>query len=323
MGDAKRRRQQCSEWPRSESHRDVVDLHILPPVAEIDGEFIRRLTGNDDIPSAQEVILRAFRAVAGERTFHAGFCLGDGQVFSPIGIAVIERLMMETPGAALHVVPIVDEDIAWDIVLRHLRTFAGKVLLFAFPDSDIYDAGTAEISYSPDIRQFDDEGRLLRRSTAAQRHRIRERKAAMLGRPSPPRFLPVPGQPPEDAPWIFRIGTPAGKVIRAAVWNGRRNYAHEMPDRILHFVGGDRIAVVQVDSPVGVDRRSSLDLTHHLAADFDGVIHWARDTATFRSILGSFIRLDLESVPPPELPEDWDPEVTFFPANPSGEKDLR
>ena len=35
-----------------------------------------------------------------------------------------------------------------------------------------------------------------------------------------------------------------------------------------------------------------LDLTHHLAKDFDGVIHWARDTGTFQPILKSFIRLD-------------------------------
>jgi hypothetical protein len=72
---------------------------------------------------------------------------------------------------------------------------------------------------------------------------------------------------------------------------------------------------VQVDSPVGINRRSSLDLTHRLAKDFDGVIHWARDTETFQSILKSFIRLDLESISPPELLEDWEPEVTILAAN--------
>lgn len=72
---------------------------------------------------------------------------------------------------------------------------------------------------------------------------------------------------------------------------------------------------MQVDNPVGVDRRSSLDLTHFLAKDFDGVIHWARDTETFQSILTSFIRLDLESVSPPALPECWEPEITILAAN--------
>lgn len=83
----------------------------------------------------------------------------------------------------------------------------------------------------------------------------------------------------------------------------------------MRWVGGDKIAIVQVDSPVGVNRRSSLDLTHRLAKDFDGIIHWAGDTGTFQSILKSFIRLDLESISPPELPEDWEPEITILAAN--------
>jgi hypothetical protein len=72
---------------------------------------------------------------------------------------------------------------------------------------------------------------------------------------------------------------------------------------------------VQVDSPVGVNRRSSVDLTRKLAKDFDGVIHWARDTETFQSTLKSFIRLDLDSISPPELPEGWEPEITILAAN--------
>jgi hypothetical protein len=74
---------------------------------------------------------------------------------------------------------------------------------------------------------------------------------------------------------------------------------------------------VQVHNPVGVDRRASLDLTHRLAKDFDGVIHWARDTETFQSILKSFIRLDLESVSPPDLSDGWNPEIAIFAANDS------
>ncbi len=115
--------------------------------------------------------------------------------------------------------------------------------------------------------------------------------------------------------WIFRVVTPASKVIRTAVWNGRRNYAHELPDDIARWVGGDKIAIVQVDSPVAVNRRSSLLLTYSLAIEFDGVIHWARDTETYQSILKSFIRLNLESVGPPLLPEGWQPEITILAAN--------
>ena len=315
MGEAKRKKQERAAWPDSDRYNGTIDLHVLPPAAEIDGARIRELTGDDTIPDTTQVILRAFRAVVGARTFHVGFCLGDGESFSAVGIAVIERLSMEAPGAALHIVPIIQDDIAWDIVMRHLRSFTGQVLLFAFPNSDVYDAGTAEVSYSKHIRQFDPSGALLGRLTEAQRRKIREQKASMLNRPPPPRFYPASGVTQEDSPWIFRVGTPAGKVIRTAVWDGRRNYVHELPEDIVRWVGGEKIAIVQVDSPVGVNRRSSLDLTHKLAKDFDGVIHWARDTDTFQSILKSFIRLDLDSVSPPELSAGWEPEIVIFAAN--------
>lgn len=317
MGEAKRRRQhqENSNWPHSDSFRGMIDLHILPPVDAINGARIRALTGDETIPDATEIFLRVFRAVVGERIFNVGFCLGDGEGFSAIGIAVIDRLMMEAPEAALHVVPVVHEEIAWDIVLRHLRSFTGQVLLFAFRDSDIYDAGTAEIHYSKHIRQLDPAGVQLKRLTTAQRQQIRAQKAAILNRPPPPVLYVATGVEQEELPWIFRLVTPAGKVIRTAVWNGRRDYAHKLPENITRWVGGEKIAIVQVNSPVGVNRRSSLDLAHRLSKDFDGVVHWARDTATYQSILKSFVRLDLESVGPPELPEGWEPEITIMAAN--------
>jgi hypothetical protein len=321
MGEAKRKKQHRAAWPDADSYRGAIDLHVLPSVATINSARIRELTGDETIPDATQVILRAFRAVVGQRTFHVGFCLGDGETFSAIGIAVIERLAMEAPETALHIVPIVHEDIAWDIVMRHLRTFTGQVLLFAFPNSDVYDAGTAQISYSKHIRQFSPEGELFDRLTYAQHLKILEQKAAILDRPPPPKFYAASGITQEDPPWIFGITTPAGKVIRTAVWDGRRNYAHEIPADIARWVGGDKIAIVQVDSPVGVNRRSSLDLTHALAKDFGGVIHWARDTETFQSILRSFIRLDLDSVNPPDLPEGWKPEIAILAANSTAKGD--
>jgi hypothetical protein len=319
MGEAKRKKQRREQreqvaWPQADDYRGTIDLHMLPPVVGIDGVRIRELTGDSSISDTTQIILQAFRAVVGDRTFHVGFCLGNEVGFSAIGIAVIDRLRMESPRTALHVVPVVHQDIAWDIVQRHLRSFTGQVLLFAFPDSDVYDAGTAEKYYSNAICLFDDAGEQLERLTAAQRQKARERKGAILNRPTPPRFYAASGVAQEDSPWIFRLVTPAGKMIRTAVWNGRRNYAHELED-IVRWVGGDKIAIVQVDSPVGVNRRSSLDLTHWLAKDFDGVIHWARDTETFQSVLKSFIRLDLDSVAPPELPDGWDPEITILAAN--------
>ncbi|MBY5706994.1 hypothetical protein HFO38_30570 [Rhizobium leguminosarum] len=185
MGEAKRKRQQQqSAWPRSDSFGGVIDLHALPPVAAINGARIRVLTGDATIPDDAQVILRAFRAVVGKRSFHVGFCLGDGEGFSAIGIAVIDRLMMEAPGAALHVVPVVHGEIAWDVVLRHLQSFTGQVLLLAFPDSDVYDAGTAEISYASRRQRSS----IVRRRLSSMRRSAspRRKRRGSSGLPRPP-----------------------------------------------------------------------------------------------------------------------------------------
>lgn len=210
------------------------------------------------------------------------------------------------------------EDVAFDIVLRHLRSFTNDVLLFAFSNSDVYDAGAASTYYTNSIRNFGPDSKLMPQGTAELRRQIRIEKAAILNRPPPPILYAAVGIEQEDSPWIFRLVTPNGKSVRATVWNGRRDYEHEYPAEIIRLVGGDRIAVVQVDSPVGVNLQSSVELTNRLSKDFDGVIHWARDTETFQSIVKSFVRLDLENVSPPELPENWQPQITMMGANPRG-----
>jgi hypothetical protein len=79
------------------------------------------------------------------------------------------------------------------------------------------------------------------------------------------------------------------------------------------YNGRDRIAIVQVDSPVGVNRRSSVDMTHRLAKEFDGVIRCGRDTEAFQSILLRQARSG--DGQPAELAEGWEPEVTILAAN--------
>jgi hypothetical protein len=124
-------------------------------------------------------------------------------------------------------------------------------------------------------------------------------------------------------PW----GKPSEKGNRNKDRPGRMRIAFEVRSICISFhrsrqstvrafalTGDDQIPDT-ADKPVGVNRRSSLHLTHLLAKDFDGVIHWARDTETFQSILKSFIQLDLQSVSPPELPEDWKPDITILAAN--------
>lgn len=241
MGEAKRKKLQGSQTSKSLAEfRGVIDLHTLAPVVAIDSKRIRELTGDDSLPDSKQIVLNAFQAKVGERKFHVGFCIGSETGFSAIGIAVIERLMMEVLGDALHVVPIVHSDIAWDMVLRHLRNFTGQVLLFAFSDSDVYDAGTAEMHYSSAVCVYDSKGNLLKRLNSAQRRKIQEQAATMFKRTLPKLYATDVSQ--EDTPWIFRLATPAGKEIRTAVWNGRRDYVHEPPEDIVRWVGGDRVA---------------------------------------------------------------------------------
>lgn len=87
MGEAKRKREQAArpDWPRDESFRGVVELHQLTGVPALNGARIRELTGDPTIPDADNVLLRAFEARAGDRRFHVGFCLGNENGVSAIG----------------------------------------------------------------------------------------------------------------------------------------------------------------------------------------------------------------------------------------------
>lgn len=317
MGEAKRK-QQYRNGEKAGDHRKPIELYMLPPTAAINGARIRELTHDDEIPfdDSTQIILKAYRAKVEGRSFYVGFCLGGETEFSAIGFAVIERLLMEAPNASLYVSPIIHHDIAWDMVLRHLGNFTHQILLFTFPNSDVYDAGTAEMHFSSAVQVFGPDGEQLKKLTAAQRRKILEEKARLHNESPPPKVYTAPDSwGSEDIPWIFRVVTPGGKEIRTAVWNGRRDYVHQLSTDVIRWVGGEKIAIVQVDRPVGVNLRSSLMLTNTLAVEFDGVIHWARDTETFQSILKSFIRLNLQSLSPPELPEGWRPEITLLPAN--------
>jgi hypothetical protein len=186
MGEAKRKQKlrgerQVATAP-DDYFRGVIDLHMLPPADSLTLGRIRALTGYEVLPEELEPddrvpILMAFRTIVGDRQFHVGFCVGDGERFSPTGIGVIERLMMEAPGAKLHVVSIVHEDVAWDIVQRHLRTFNKDVLLLAFSNSDVYDAGSAGKFCTSSIRNFGPDGELLPQLLTEQRRQIRLQKA--------------------------------------------------------------------------------------------------------------------------------------------------
>ena len=82
-----------------------------------------------------------------------------------------------------------------------------------------------------------------------------------------------------------------GKVIRVGVWNGKRDYSHLPSDKAMDLVGGPSQTIVQVGEPTnGFEGRSSLALTHALSYDFDGILHWARDSKTFLSIVAELAK---------------------------------
>ena len=156
----------------------------------------------------------------------------------------------------------------------------------------------------------------MRRLTEEDRRRVKAQAAAIKGEPAPlPKFYQMPGVDRHEQPWIFELKASTGKVLRLTAWNGRKVFIHEFPSDIINLVGGNRIAIVQVGSPVGVGGRSSVALSDVLAKDFDGIVHWARDTETYQSILRELVLANLPSVSPPPLRAQWDPEITLMPVN--------
>jgi hypothetical protein len=240
MGEAKRRRQ-SSEWCGGDAFRGTIVLQWLPPDRKVSEALIERIPDEAEVQAGTQIALNVFRATAGQRSFHVGFCIGDGERFSAVGIAVLERLAVECPSATLHVVPATHRDVAWDVVMRHLRTFTGEVLLFAFPNSEVYDAGTAEKHYSKFIEMRDQDGKSIERLSDKDRRNIRKQIAELQGKPAP-KMHDVSDIALQDHQWIFRVKTPSGKELRVAVWNGRKDYIHELPDDSVTWVGGQRIA---------------------------------------------------------------------------------
>ena len=70
MGEAKRKKlvREQAVWPHAGDFRGMIDLHMLPPAPTINGARIRELMGDNTIPDRTQIILHAFRAVAGDRS---------------------------------------------------------------------------------------------------------------------------------------------------------------------------------------------------------------------------------------------------------------
>ncbi len=305
MGEAKRRKM-AGNCPVC-SDDDLIKLTFLSPVTS--GSFPSYSKAHADMGMREDQLLalNAFKASFRDSEFLVGFCVGDGQMVSQIGMLVMDRLLMESPKEiSVRVIKLDEYDIAWDIVLRDLKSFNGSALLFAFADSEVYDAGTAEIFYSKMVEVYDGKKR-LDRPTKERRDGILKEKEKILGSLR---------QKVGDEPKIFTFSIKSGRQVRITVWNGRKDFIHEMdPLEVSRLVGGERIAMVQVGSPVGINGRSSVGLTEQLAESlgFDGIVHWARDTETYKSIISEFVEAGLSMVEPPQLSLDWKPEIVVMP----------
>lgn len=69
MGEASRRKRKRAAWPKSGRFDGEVGLYTLAPDPSINGTRINELTGDEFFPPHVNIIVRAFRAVAGEREF--------------------------------------------------------------------------------------------------------------------------------------------------------------------------------------------------------------------------------------------------------------
>lgn len=85
---------------------------------------------------------------------------------------------------------------------------------------------------------------------------------------------------------LFEISI-KGRKVRTGVWNGREDYSNiPGPEQLDNLVGGPKLIIVQVNRPTnGFEGRSSLELTKVMAKDADSIVHWAKNTKTFNSIV--------------------------------------
>jgi hypothetical protein len=77
-----------------------------------------------------------------------------------------------------------------------------------------------------------------------------------------------------------------GRTMRTGVFDGLSDYLRSPLPTLAEVMGGPKLTIVQVGRPTnGFEGRSSLALTHALAGECDSLIHWTRDSETFRSVV--------------------------------------
>jgi len=182
----------------------------------------------------------------------------------------------------------------------------------------LYDRATAPLWNDHDIEIAAPDGSPIPRLSPAQRLTIKAEARRLLaaagvsGDPAPaPPALPRKRR-------IFSWKTSNGKHVRVAAVMGGGGLRGASVDMLAAVVGGDAVVFVEVLRPTnGFEGRSSIQLTETLAAQGDGIVHWAFDDATYASIVEEFKAAHAERAKPFRPPHEWNPRVTLMLANSS------
>jgi hypothetical protein len=171
MGEAKRRKDDTQVKSAS-----VVKLTRLSQPNAKNSPLLRN-AGEQQKAAAQRLVLNAFRAEVGGRSFAAGFAMGTGERFTAIGVAVVDRIVHEAAGKTIAMAPITGKDDAFGKMMRTLGSFEGEALVFCFADFASFNAGMADLFHSGDVSVFDERGSPLKRLTALQHKQMKSRGA--------------------------------------------------------------------------------------------------------------------------------------------------
>lgn len=167
MGQAKQRRDEVG----GATGVPVKLTRLSQPSAE--NSPLLRTAGAEQIAQAKALVLNAFRAEVGARSFCVGFTLGTGDKFTSIGVAVVDRIVNEAPGQVIGMAPVTSKVSAYAGMMRRLRSFEGKALIFCFADWATFNIGMADLFHSDEVSVFDEKGSALKRLTSTERNRMK------------------------------------------------------------------------------------------------------------------------------------------------------
>ena len=89
---------------------------------------------------------------------------------------------------------------------------------------------------------------------------------------------------------LFEMPTITGRMARVLVLDGKHDYEQGPEPSLMGYFDEDcgEVFIIQVGRPVGVDGRSAIASSKLVSDRSRAIIQWARDTATYASIIAEF-----------------------------------